>query len=66
MQDRFFIVWHQEHDVLWVYSGDTGTYYYCIDNEEWVRIPRVTGTGKNSEVPAEMIDAVPVLKRLLK
>lgn len=66
MQDRFYIVWHQEKDVLWVYSGDIGTYYYFVSDGKWFRKARGSGKSNKSEIPPAMLDAVPILKRLLQ
>jgi hypothetical protein len=61
-QDRFFIAWHEEYDILWLYSGDIGTYYFYFEKERWNRGAFSDGTMKGEDIPTALKSAVPRLR----
>jgi len=61
-QDRFFITWHEESDVLWLYSGDIGTFYFCFENDKWCRGTFSDGKMKGVDIPLAFKNAVPRLR----
>lgn len=62
-RDRFFISWHQNDDILWVYSGDIGLYYFICENNIWKRYAFADSTMNNTNIPMIMKEAVPRLKK---
>jgi len=61
-QDRFFITWHEECDILWLYSGDIGTYYFYFEKDKWNKGTFSDGRMKNIDIPIALKNAVPRLK----
>jgi hypothetical protein len=61
-QDRLFIAWHEEYDILWLYSGDIGTYYFYLENEKWNKGTFSDGRMKEEDIPVALKNAVPRLK----
>lgn len=61
-QDRFFITWHEEHDILWLYSGDIGTYYFYFENGKWNRGTFSDSRMKGTDIPLALKNAVPRLR----
>ncbi|GMO38065.1 MAG: hypothetical protein Ta2B_17760 [Termitinemataceae bacterium] len=51
MRDRFYLAWSPNEDVLWVYSGDIGLYYYHIENDTWSKGGYIKGIGYKFDVP---------------
>jgi len=66
MQDRFFIAWDQKKDMLWIYSGDTGLYYFEFTNGQWTQNTWIAGKSDASEIPDEMIKNIPIIKTVIK
>ena len=36
---RLIVEWQEDDDVLWIYSGDIGTYCIFAENNEWQELP---------------------------
>lgn len=65
MQDRFYITWHEVNDILWLYSGDIGTFYFCIENGQWKRKTFIYGEMNGDLIPLKLKESVPIIKKLL-
>ena len=56
-RDKNFIFWADEADVLWVYSGDTGTYFWINNNDIWIK--KSYADNQEAKVPQALKDVRP-------
>jgi len=53
-RDVNYIVWAEDYDIIWAYSGDIGTYCWEFDDGNWI-----PGTYKESEKPKALKELRP-------
>ena len=57
LRDSNFVSWADTSDILWVYSGDVGTFFWVYENGAWVKNDYKDGMRK--EVPLALKEARP-------
>jgi hypothetical protein len=53
MRDNNFVLWADDEDTLWIYSGDLGTFCWKHSGESWTQFSSV---GGSSNIPYGYID----------
>lgn len=62
-RDKFLLYWGDTEDVVWVYSGDTGLFYwqYSEMTNEWEKYSYTSSGSTIPEIPKQMYDKLPTI-----
>lgn len=62
-RDKFLLDWGEAEDIVWVYSGDIGLYYwqYSEMTNEWQKYSYVNSGGPVPELPKKMYEKLPTV-----
>jgi hypothetical protein len=56
-RDKNYILWADDEDILWVYSGDVGTFFWIKDDVSWVK--KSYADNGDARVPKALKEARP-------
>lgn len=54
-RDTNYVLWADEEDILWAYSGDAGTFFWINENGSWMK--NAYYDDKSAKVPQALKDA---------
>ncbi|MGC6767729.1 hypothetical protein [Enterococcus sp. LJL51] len=58
-RDRFILSWGDNEDIIWVYSGDLGLFYWTNEGDSWTKHDFADEIIDSNRIPAELWKDLP-------